>query len=50
MEAEKLFIEGIKEDKFFYIDNFEDGISCNLFSKQYHEFYCFSAVFFNAVN
>ena len=33
MEAEKLFIEGIKEDKFFYIDNFEDGISCNLFNK-----------------
>ena len=33
MEAEKLFIEGINEDKFFYIYNFEDGINCNLFNK-----------------
>jgi hypothetical protein len=34
MEAEKLFIDGIKEDKFFYIESFNDGIECNLFNKE----------------
>ena len=33
MEAEKLFIDGIKEDKFFYIEDYIDGINCNLFNK-----------------
>ena len=33
MEAEKLFIEGIKEDKFYYIEEFIDGINSNLFNK-----------------
>ena len=34
MEAEKLFVEGINEDKFFHIDNFINGITCTLFNKK----------------
>ena len=33
MEAEKLFIDGIKEDKFFYIDDYDNGIKSNIFNK-----------------
>ena len=34
MEAEKIFVDGIKEDKFYYIEDFIDGINSNLFNKE----------------
>ena len=32
MEAEKMFIEAIKEDKFYHIDDYDNGIKSNLYS------------------
>jgi hypothetical protein len=34
MEAEKLFVDSIKEDKFYYIEDFTDGVNSNLFDKE----------------